>query len=360
MARPLSVLSDRIETTIFTAANAQTNIPSSSLELMQSPFNRTLEDDSGYQSDDERQIIQPSTPKRLPMSISTDSGISMGDYSPSEGITIRSVRLDDSPASPLAAKSAREKRNPAVTKLAPPALTPVQPQSSPPATTSDSVSMTLGGRKFMPYHKPDPSQILEKMQKYIKKPLGSKAKKEGHIYGFQVPDCKLIKMGYSGALPDRLKALARCGYPPSGPAVQERVFYAQRIEQIIFHHLYKERMKEYDMEQGSNGRKCKHKTHKELLEVEPERLTMIVQAWKRWSECQPYVEINGEFHLSPEWERNLEQVRLESDDDHWMKWLDHYVPDKSAKSVINPMSVASNYADSGIEVKKEDFLQQLS
>jgi len=52
VARPLSVLSDRTETTISRAANAQTNIPSSSPQPEQSPFNRTFGDDPGYQSDD--------------------------------------------------------------------------------------------------------------------------------------------------------------------------------------------------------------------------------------------------------------------------------------------------------------------
>lgn len=336
-------------------------------------------DDSGYQSADEQDSINNSpapplptiradhasasneyatlvveTPKKSPLPASTDSAISLTFDFFGERQTKQSVADEIEPASPLAGKATKSKRGTADASPSRPAASPIQPTTFKRETESGSRPTKPPPRIFRPFKHPSKDMI-----KYIKRPLGSQDLKEGYIYCFQVEGCALNKVGSAtlrkgdkslmASFEKRMKEHERCGWHAE-PVFKLRVPHAHRVERIIQHHFVAGRREEQNTCKGSNGRKCKHGIHIEWFEVPLDEIWTAVRAWSRWIETNPYVEINGNLCLSPEWIENLNTVGIESD--HWLEWLYRYAPEPTA--VIRAVALETRYSSGSTDPHRQN------
>jgi hypothetical protein len=174
------------------------------------------------------------------------------------------------------------------------------------------------------------------MKKCMQGALGSRAMKDGRIYAFTIDGCKFYKIGYAArregeksledSLNKRIREHERCGWHNPEKVLDYCVPHAYRVEKIIHHHLEEDRQREHNLCKEIDGQKCKHIKHTEWFDTPYNRIHVVTRAWKRWIELKPYVKINRQMCLSPEWQKNLEAVSNQKSGDNWLQWLDYYAP----------------------------------
>lgn len=344
------------QTEAGTFEKSQAYAQSPSLLSCQSVFDSDFED-SGYQSGDENDsksnspathlstdkashssisndyVMQPPrTPEKAPPIVWADSAISMSFDLSSEGQAKKSLAKEIGLESPLASKTAEYKPVKLNFQTPPPAATLTPPKLFQNITKSGSTAQ----RTFGSFKKHHSHALME----FIEESLGSGSLKDGYIYCFQVDGCAFYKIGcvtqrgndksLDDSFDRRMKEHKRCGWCKVKIVLKSPlVKHALRIEGIIHRHLTEKRKKEKNMDPGSNGRKCKHKTHTEWFDVPLKDIYDAIWPWARWINTHPYIEIDGHFFLSPKWEQNFKTLRIENTGNYpinWLGWLGCYVP----------------------------------
>jgi hypothetical protein len=271
--------------------------------------------------------LPPQTPQRPRPVVSTDSGISL-----TFDTLVDSQKGEVEPVSPLAYKVEESSPSMQHAQLLQQASAPnrhnlVQNTICPGTSKHEHTQST-----FVPFHNPARDLI-----NYIRRPLSSNALKNGRLYIFQVDGHSLNKIGYVAerkndpsievSLVHRTREHKRCGWDPK-IVFQCSVLHAERVEKIIHLHLKNSRRRENLCKccKAPACRKCDHDSHTEWFETPLHEIAVIAEAWKRWIDTKPYIQINGEFSLSPEWNEKLENVPVHLKDDFWLHWLDYNLP----------------------------------